>query len=122
LPVASLKVCLQLVDILAAGGIPCERRTSAPRQQIRQKCQMIQLTRLNKKPLVVNSDLIEFIENAPDTVITLVTGEKVVVLESAEQIVELIIRFRQRLLPTSLATLPPMVALSTTSDAAGETE
>jgi flagellar protein FlbD len=83
---------------------------------------MIQLTRLNKKPLVVNSDLIEFIENAPDTVITLVTGEKVVVLESAEQIVELILRFRQRLLPTSLATLPPMVALSTASDAAGETE
>jgi flagellar protein FlbD len=80
---------------------------------------MIQLTRLNKKPLVLNSDLIEFIENAPDTVITLVTGEKVVVLESAEQIVELIIGFRQRLLPTSL---PPIVALSTTTDAAGETE
>ena len=83
---------------------------------------MIQLTRLNKKPLVVNSDLIEFIENAPDTVITLVTGEKVVVLESAEQIVELIIGFRQRLLPTSLATLPHIVALSTASDATGEAE
>jgi flagellar protein FlbD len=83
---------------------------------------MIQLTRLNKKPLVVNSDLIEFIENAPDTVLTLITGEKVVVLESAEQIVELIIGFRQRLLSTSLATLPPIVALSTTNDAAGETE
>jgi flagellar protein FlbD len=83
---------------------------------------MIQLTRLNKKPLVVNSDLIEFIENAPDTVITLITGEKVVVLESAEQIVELIIGFRQRLLPTSLGTLPPIAALSTTSDAAGEAE
>jgi len=83
---------------------------------------MIQLTRLNKKPLVVNSDLIEFIENAPDTVITLVTGEKVVVLESAEQIVELIIGFRQRLLPTSLATIPSILALSTTSDASGESE
>ena len=80
---------------------------------------MIQLTRLNKKPLALNSDLVEFIENAPDTVITLVTGEKVVVLESTEQIVELIIGFRQRLLPTSL---PPIVALSTTRDAAGETE
>jgi flagellar protein FlbD len=83
---------------------------------------MIQLTRLNKKPLVVNSDLIEFIENAPDTVITLVTGEKVVVLESAEQIVELIVGFRQRLLPTSVAAIPSILALSTTSDASGEPE
>jgi flagellar protein FlbD len=42
---------------------------------------MIRLTRLNNRPLVVNSELIKFIENAPDTVITLVTGEKIVVLE-----------------------------------------
>ena len=45
---------------------------------------MIQLTRLNNHPLAVNSDLIKFIEQAPDTVITLVTGEKILVLESAE--------------------------------------
>ncbi|MGH9407602.1 MAG: flagellar FlbD family protein [Terriglobia bacterium] len=72
---------------------------------------MIQLTRLNKQPLVVNSDLIEFIENAPDTVLTLVTGEKVVVSESTEDILERIIVFRRRLLPTSLAMLPPPVVL-----------
>ena len=35
---------------------------------------MIQLTRLNNQPLVLNSDLIKFVEQAPDTVITLVTG------------------------------------------------
>lgn len=67
---------------------------------------MIELTRLNKKPLVVNSDLIEFIENAPDTVITLVTGEKVVVLESAEEILDRITAFRRRLMPASFAMLP----------------
>jgi flagellar protein FlbD len=70
---------------------------------------MIQLTRLNQRPLVVNSDLIEFIENAPDTVLTLVTGEKLVVRETAEQILELIVQFRRRLLPTSFAVLPPVL-------------
>ena len=38
---------------------------------------MIRLTRLNNRSLVVNADLIKFIEKAPDTVITLVSGEKI---------------------------------------------
>ena len=59
---------------------------------------MIRLTRLNNRPLVVNSELIEFIENAPDTVITLVTGEKIVVLETAEEVMDQIIEYRRRLL------------------------
>jgi len=59
---------------------------------------MIQLTRLNKCPLVVNSDLIKFIENTPDTVLTLISGEKVVVLESQDAVIEKIIDFRRKLL------------------------
>jgi flagellar protein FlbD len=59
---------------------------------------MIELTRLNQKPLIVNSDLIKFVENTPDTVITLVSGEKFVVLETAETIVEQVVEFRRRLL------------------------
>jgi flagellar protein FlbD len=70
---------------------------------------MIPLTRLNTKSLIVNSDLIEFIENAPDTVITFVTGEKIVVRETADEIIDLILRFRRRLLPTTLAVLPPIL-------------
>ena len=58
---------------------------------------MIRLTRLNKRPLVVNSDLIKFMENAPDTVITLVSGEKIVVLETAEEVIARVVEFRQRL-------------------------
>jgi flagellar protein FlbD len=73
---------------------------------------MIQLTRLNGKSIVVNSDLIEFIENTPDTVITLVTGEKVVVAETTQEILNLVILFRRRLLPASLASLPPIVLSS----------
>jgi flagellar protein FlbD len=56
---------------------------------------MIQLTRLNNQPLTVNSDLIKFIEKAPDTVLTLVSGEKVVVLESCEQVLEKVVAFRR---------------------------
>jgi flagellar protein FlbD len=59
---------------------------------------MIQLTRLNNHPLMVNSDLIKFVEKAPDTVLSLVTGEKIVVLESSEQVLEKIIEFRRVIL------------------------
>ncbi|MGH9352957.1 MAG: flagellar FlbD family protein [Terriglobia bacterium] len=83
---------------------------------------MIQLTRLNKQPIVVNSDLIEFIENAPDTVLTLVTGEKVVVSESTQDILDRIVSFRQRLLPTSLAMLPPPVVLRSRISKSGESD
>ena len=82
---------------------------------------MIQLTRLNNHPLVVNSDLIKFIENAPDTVITLATGEKIVVPESAEQVLDLIVQFRQRILagpslPVDVPK-PPVVGVSETAEA-----
>jgi flagellar protein FlbD len=59
---------------------------------------MIQLTRLNNKPLVVNSDLIKFVEQAPDTVVTLITGEKLVVLEKADEVLARIVEFRRSVL------------------------
>ena len=59
---------------------------------------MIKLTRLNNQPLVVNSDLIKSMENAPDTVLTLVTGDKIIVRESTEQVLERVIEFRRAVL------------------------
>jgi flagellar protein FlbD len=59
---------------------------------------MIQLTRLNHQTLIVNSDLIKFVEKAPDTVLTLVSGEKIIVLESSQQVLEKIIAFRRDIL------------------------
>jgi flagellar protein FlbD len=59
---------------------------------------MIQLTRLNNHPLAVNSDLIKFVEQAPDTVITLLSGEKIVVRESAQDVLERVIQFRRAVL------------------------
>jgi flagellar protein FlbD len=76
---------------------------------------MIQLTRLNNHPLAVNSDLIKFVEQAPDTVITLVNGEKIVVRESAQEVLERVLHFRRSVLQGIMlwwdnrSVLPPVV-------------
>ncbi|MGC1870523.1 MAG: flagellar FlbD family protein [Acidobacteriaceae bacterium] len=62
---------------------------------------MIELTRLNGEHMVVNSDLIRYAEASPDTVITLVTGDKIVVTESTSELIERVIAFRSRLLQTA---------------------
>lgn len=59
---------------------------------------MIRLTRLNNQALTVNSDLIKFVEQSPDTLITLVNGEKIVVRESAEEVLARIVEFRRSVL------------------------
>lgn len=56
---------------------------------------MINVTRLNHTTVVLNSDLIEQIETTPDTVISLVTGQKIMVLETSEEIVDRVIGFRR---------------------------
>ena len=56
---------------------------------------MIYVTRLNHTPVVLNSDLIEHVENTPDTVISLTTGQKLMVLESTEEIIDRVVKFRR---------------------------
>jgi flagellar protein FlbD len=58
---------------------------------------MIRITRLNKTELIVNADLIEFIEATPDTIITLTTGQKLIASEPVEEIIERVIAFRRRI-------------------------
>lgn len=57
---------------------------------------MIEVTRLNDKKVVVNCDLIEYIEASPDTVISLTTGNKFVIKESVEEAIEKIIKFKRK--------------------------
>ncbi len=60
---------------------------------------MIKLTRLNGSELIVNSDLIETVEETPDTVVTLTTGHKYIVSEPASLIVKRVVQYQmQRLL------------------------
>jgi flagellar protein FlbD len=76
---------------------------------------MITLTRLNHVPLIVNSDLIEHVEVTPDTVVALTTGQKFLVLESAEDVVERVIQFRRAILAS--ASCPLKHRSDPTSDA-----
>ena len=57
---------------------------------------MIKVTRLNGKEYYINPDL-EFIESTPDTVITMTTSKKIVVVEDIEDIVHRIIEFRRKI-------------------------
>jgi flagellar protein FlbD len=59
---------------------------------------MIQLTRLNNARLAVNCDLIKYVEEAPDTVLTLLNGEKLIVRETTEQVIERVRDFRRSVL------------------------
>jgi flagellar protein FlbD len=55
---------------------------------------MIELTRLNGHALLVNSDLIKHVEAIPDTTLTLVTGEKLVVLEGCAEVMMRTLQYR----------------------------
>jgi flagellar protein FlbD len=59
---------------------------------------MIELTRLNGSPLAVNCDLIKYAEAAPDTVLTLITGEKLVVLEPCSEVSRRTLAYRAAVL------------------------
>lgn len=58
---------------------------------------MVQFTRFNDTVFYVNPDLVETVEETPDTVVTLTTGRKFVVRESAEQIIDMIISYKQKI-------------------------
>ncbi len=64
----------------------------------RARTAMIQLTRINQTPIVLNSDLIEHVEGTPDTVVTLAGGQKFLVLESPQEVIDRVIAFRRLIL------------------------
>jgi len=59
---------------------------------------MICLTRLGGSEVVINADLIVTVEKTPDTVITLTTGDRIMVKESVDDVVERAAAFRHRVL------------------------
>lgn len=58
---------------------------------------MIEVSRLNGKKFYINCEVIKSIEATPDTVITLTTNEKIMVKESAEDIIRRTMDYRKRL-------------------------
>jgi len=72
---------------------------------------MIELTRLNGNPMVLNSDLIKTAEVSPDTMLTLINGEKLIVRETCDEVTERVIAYRARLLALVSRKLPSYDAL-----------
>lgn len=61
---------------------------------------MIEVTKLNGKKLIVNAELIETVEETPDTVISFTTGKKIIVKESRQEVKNLVISYKKELFAT----------------------
>jgi flagellar protein FlbD len=82
---------------------------------------VIQLTRLNNARLAVNCDLIKYVEEAPDTVLTLLNGEKLVVRETTEQVIERVRDFRRSVLIAGPDNASPSGVRANSADEAPST-
>ena len=56
---------------------------------------MIKVTRLNGSELVINADLIEFVEAIPDTIVSLVTGKKIMITETKDEVIQKVAQFKR---------------------------
>jgi flagellar protein FlbD len=94
---ASALVCFTLLLLLTkVWPFPCiaESESDAHADRVA----MIELTRLNGHRLLLNCDLLKYVEASPDTLLTLVTGDKVVVLETCEQVKRLAVDHQAQVL------------------------
>jgi flagellar protein FlbD len=69
---------------------------------------MIELTRLNGTPILLNSDLIKTAEASPDTMLTLINGEKLIVREELGEVLDRVLAYRAILLATVARKLSPV--------------
>ncbi len=60
---------------------------------------MIEVTRLNQKKMMINAEMIEFIESTPDTIITTSSGKKIIVDDSPQEIVKKVVEYRRLCFP-----------------------
>lgn len=86
------------------GRLQCSPSKSRPRPQsddiltgnrLPVEAPMIKVTRLNGKEFVVNAELIQFLEATPDTVITLLNHEKLIVKEGVDDIVKRVVEYNR---------------------------
>ncbi|TWT83983.1 Flagellar protein (FlbD) [Planctomycetes bacterium CA13] len=76
---------------------------------------MIKLTRLDGEPFVLNAELIRYVERRPDTFVTLTSGERIVVRETLDDVVDKAVRYQQHkhLMPSPQVVLRPEIGTST---------
>lgn len=68
---------------------------------------MIRVSRLSGEPFGLNPDLIQRVEETPDTVLTLVDGTKLLIAESVAEVIERVVEFRASVL-SQIAPLRPV--------------
>lgn len=62
---------------------------------------MIELTRYNETKFTLNAEIIEMVEETPDTVISLTTGKKIIVKESRQEVANLVKLYRYEIMSVS---------------------
>lgn len=63
---------------------------------------MINVTGMNNKEFILNADHIEKIDEVPETLITLTNGKKYIVLESVEEVIDLVLRYKNKIVTYKL--------------------
>lgn len=74
---------------------------------------MIKLTRIDGEAFVLNAELIRYVENRPDTFVTLTTGERFIVKETMDQVVDRSVAYQQQKL-----MIPSLAMIDTTRPSA----
>lgn len=85
---------------------------------------MIKLTRLDGEQFVLNADLIRYVERRPDTFITLTSGERIVVAESMDEVVDRAVGYQQQkqFLPTLAGSRPQRSIDPSATDSSATTQ
>ena len=60
---------------------------------------MIKVVRINGREIVINAELIEFVENTPDTIISMSTGKKIIVKDSVDELISKVLDYRREIFP-----------------------
>ena len=68
---------------------------------------MIEVTKMNGTKILINAEIIESVEETPDTVISFVTGKKIIVKESRQEIKNLVILYKRDFMANGFSWLKP---------------
>lgn len=60
---------------------------------------MIKVTRINNQEMILNAEMIEFVECTPDTIISMISGKKILVKDTVDDIVNKVIEYRKECFP-----------------------
>ncbi|MFC1725559.1 flagellar FlbD family protein [candidate division KSB1 bacterium] len=60
---------------------------------------MIKVIRINDREMVINAEMIEFVESTPDTIISLSSGKKILVKDTVDEVISMVMEYRRDCFP-----------------------